>query len=97
MRSTDEILTWIKHERLYQENPARGRNYRAKPIDAEIDYAQTLLDRARADYDASASPYRQRATMRSFRRIAANLVRSLEKYGMPDQGDQSIGLPAPPT
>jgi hypothetical protein len=90
MYTTDDILGWIKHERLYQ----RTKNHNAKKILAEIAYAQKLLDQAKADYDPMINPYRQRAVMRSFRRIAANLVRSLEKYGVPnDQEPQTIGLP----
>jgi hypothetical protein len=86
MRTTEEILSWIAKERDYQ----RLINRNAKRIPAEIEFAQELLDQARADYDPSASPYRQRACLKNLRRISANFVRCLEKFGMPDQDMQKV-------
>ena len=84
MYSTDDILLWVKRERQYQRSIRKP----AKSLLDEIEYAQGLLDHARQSYDPQASSFRQRAVMMSFRRIAANLIRSIEKYGMPDQDMQ---------
>ena len=84
--TTEEILDWLWKERAYQRTIRR----KAKSVGDEIEFAQTLLDEARAEWAVNKDPARQRVTMRCFRRIAANFVRSMEKYGVPN--DQTMQL-----
>ena len=89
-RSTEEILGWIRKERAYQDMIGR----RAMKIGAEIDYVQGLLDEAKVAWAANKDTTRQRVTMRCFRRIAANLVRSMEKYGVSNDQEMQM-VPEP--
>lgn len=85
--STADILGWVAKERDYHWLIGYGR---AKTLKAEIAFARVLLDAAEAACPEEGAPGDPMTTITNMRRIAANFVRALEYYGIPDQDMQKV-------
>jgi hypothetical protein len=85
--STEEILGWVAKERDYQRLIGLGRSKRK--LEREVAYLRKLLDDVEHDLDSESNG---KLTMVSsnLRRVAANAVRTLERYGIPDQEMQKV-------
>ena len=83
MRPTEDILGWIAKERDYQR--IIGPRGRKRSLKAEIETAQRFLDEAKESCEVAGKP---RVCTTAMRRVAAIMVRGLEKHGVPDQEAQ---------